>query len=81
MKSAWKIAAVLIGLALFGWYLAQADLPAVWDAIGRLGWAAPLVLLPYFVVYCVDCLAWSRTLLVHRSVVRRLRTSERPGGP
>lgn len=62
MKGGWKIAAFAVGLGLFGWYLSQADLPAVMDALRTLGFLAPLILLPYLVVYCFDCLAWSRTL-------------------
>jgi putative membrane protein len=43
---------------LFAWYLSRADLQAVWSAIARLGWLAPLALLPYLTVYVVDCAGW-----------------------
>ena len=57
MKKGWKIIAIAIGLALFGWYLAQADLRTVLNALATLGPWAPLILVPYFIVYCFDCLA------------------------
>ena len=62
MKAGLKIFALLLGLCLFAWYLLQADLRTVWAAIASIGLLAPLILLPYLVVYCVDCLAWSMTL-------------------
>lgn len=62
MKAGWKIAALAAGLALFGWYLAEADLGTVAREIAGMGWAAPLVLIPYFVVYISDCIGWRFTL-------------------
>jgi uncharacterized protein (TIRG00374 family) len=29
------------------------------DALRRLGWLAPLILIPYFLTYVADCLGWS----------------------
>jgi glycosyltransferase 2 family protein len=58
VKTFWKILALLAGLALFGWYVSRADLRAVGEVLGRLSWLAPLVLLPYFIVYIVDCVGW-----------------------
>lgn len=58
MKLFWKAAVLLAGLALFGWYLTSADLRSVAEVLVRLGWLAPLILVPYFVVYVVDCLGW-----------------------
>lgn len=56
-------ALLLVGvLALFGWYLTKLGLTQVFEVIARLGAWAPLILIPYFVVYIVDCLAWSQTL-------------------
>ena len=62
MKLFWKVLLLAAGLALFGWYLAGIGLDSVWRAILSLGPWAPLVLVPYFVVYLIDCLAWSQTL-------------------
>jgi uncharacterized membrane protein YbhN (UPF0104 family) len=47
-----------VGLALLGWYLSRVNLAEVGTVLARLGWFAPLVLLPYCVVYTVDCLGW-----------------------
>jgi putative membrane protein len=58
MKAFWKIIALLIGLALFGWYLSRTDLRAVAEVLSRLGWLAPLALIPYLIVYIVDCIGW-----------------------
>lgn len=58
MKTFWKITALLAGLALFGWYLSRADLRAVGEVLSRLGWLAPVALVPYFCVYVVDCIGW-----------------------
>jgi len=62
MKRGWKIAALALGAALFCWVLGQADLGAVWQALRKLGGWAPVLLLPYFVVYLVDCWAWALTM-------------------
>lgn len=58
MKTFWKPLALLAGLALFGWYLSRADLRSVGEALGRVGWLAPVILVPYLFVYVVDCLGW-----------------------
>lgn len=58
MKVFWKTFILLAGLGLFAWYLSRADLQSVGAAIARLGWLAPVALLPYLIVYVVDCVAW-----------------------
>jgi putative membrane protein len=58
VKTFWKILFLLAGLAWFGWYLSRADLQAVGEVLGRLGWLAPLTLVPYFCVYVVDSVGW-----------------------
>ena len=58
MRRALQWLALAAGLGLLGWYLSQLDWKAAGDAFRRLGWMAPLVLVPYFVVYMVDCLGW-----------------------
>ena len=62
MRLFWKLLSLAAGLALFGWYLARIGVEPVWRAILSLGPWAPLVLGPYLVVYCADCLAWAQTL-------------------
>ncbi|HOX04299.1 MAG TPA: flippase-like domain-containing protein [Candidatus Paceibacterota bacterium] len=58
MRSVWKLTALMIGLALFGWYVSGVDWRAVGRALGGLGGLAPAALIPYFCVYIVDCLGW-----------------------
>jgi glycosyltransferase 2 family protein len=58
LKILWRTLFLLAGLALFGWYLSRADLRAVGEVLGRLGWIAPVALVPYFCVYTVDCVGW-----------------------
>lgn len=62
MKWLWKAVVLALGLAFFGWYLYRVGPAAVGHAIASLGAFAPLVLVPYSVVYVVDCLAWARVL-------------------
>lgn len=62
MKLFWKALIALLGLSIFGWYIAKLGPSQVWKIIAGIGRWAPLVLIPYFVVYIVDCLAWSQTL-------------------
>ncbi len=62
MRTFWKLLFVAAGLTLFGWYLHNIGPEAVWAAIISLGVWAPFVLVPYLVVYVVDCLAWVQTL-------------------
>lgn len=62
MKAHLKTLLLVSVLALFGWYLAKLGPAKVFEEIARLGAWAPLILVPYFIVYLVDCLAWSQTL-------------------
>jgi uncharacterized protein (TIRG00374 family) len=62
MKFALKLVLLGGGLALFGWYVQRVGWGEITAALRQLGWAAPLVLVPYGVVYVVDCLAWRWTL-------------------
>jgi len=66
MKPAWRILALAIGLCAFGWYLSQVGLKNISDSLRQLGAFAPLVLLPYSLVYMMDCLAWIQTLPRHQ---------------
>ena len=62
MKVAFKLLLFGVGLALFGWYVRRVGVAEIASALRQLGWAAPLVLVPYGVVYLVDCLGWRWTL-------------------
>src|SRR5262245_19766691 len=59
VKLAARILLLSLGIGIFAWYLSNAELREVWQALEKLGWMMPLILLPYFLVYCVDTIAWS----------------------
>lgn len=58
MKTALRILFAILGIALCGWLVSHADWPSIRTNLARLGWAAPLVILPYTVVYMADTLGW-----------------------
>jgi uncharacterized protein (TIRG00374 family) len=49
-----------LGLGLFGWFIHRAGPAEILANLTRLGGWAPLVLLPYFLVYAWDTLGWHR---------------------
>src|SRR5207253_955874 len=51
-------ASVALGLGLLGFLIYHADVDAIHDHMGELGWTAPLVLLPWVFVVCTDALGW-----------------------
>jgi putative membrane protein len=54
--------AVAVGLAILGWLLHHAGLDPVWQRVRALGWASPLILVPYALVTMADALGWRYTL-------------------
>ena len=62
-------ASVAIGLGLLGFLIYHADVDAIHDHMGELGWTAPLVLAPWIVIVCTDALAW-RCALSPEAVAR-----------
>ena len=56
------------GLALLGWLLHHIGFQPVWQRLRVLGWAAPLVFLPYLLVTVVDARGWRLTLPVPQRV-------------
>jgi glycosyltransferase 2 family protein len=58
MKRTLKVMLLLLGLALFAWFVRRAGVSAITDAFRQLGWLAPLVLVPYALVYLADTLGW-----------------------
>jgi len=54
--------AVAVGLAILGWLLHHAGLESVWERVQALGWASPLILVPYALVTLADALGWRYTL-------------------
>lgn len=58
MKLALKLLLALVGLALFGWFVHGAGVHEIGRAFARLGWFAPLALVPFFGTYLLDTLGW-----------------------
>jgi glycosyltransferase 2 family protein len=49
---------LILGLALFGWFIHRAGPAEVWANVRQLGWCAPIVLLPFLLVYFCDTWGW-----------------------
>lgn len=58
MKIAVRALLLILGLALFAWFVHGAGPGEIWRTCANLGWLAPLTLVPYGVVYAVDTLGW-----------------------
>lgn len=54
--------AVLVGVVLLVWLMAHAGFDELHEQFDKIGWLAPLVLLPYAAVAIVDALAWKYVL-------------------
>jgi putative membrane protein len=48
----------LLGLSLFGWFIHRAGPGEIWAHVQKLGWFAPVIVLPYLVVYLLDTWGW-----------------------
>ena len=58
MKLALKLFVAALGLALFAWFVQRAGVGEIARAFSNLGWLAPVVLLPFGLVYLLDTLGW-----------------------
>ena len=58
MRTALRWTLLLLGLALFGWFIYQAGPAEILASVRRLGWLAFVVPLPFFLVYLFDTWAW-----------------------
>jgi len=58
VKAALRWTLLLLGLALFGWFIYRAGPAEIFASVGRLGWLALVVPLPYFLVYIFDTWGW-----------------------
>lgn len=56
--SAWKWLALAAGIGLFVLLAGRVDWGEVGRILVRIGWLTPLLLVPFFIVYLVDCLGW-----------------------
>ena len=64
---------LLIGIGLFAWILAHADLAAVWRQVRHFRWEFGLIFLFYAVIFGLDTLGWQFALT--RRSQRRVRWS------
>lgn len=58
MKVAIRVILLLLGLALFAWFVQRAGPAEIWKTCLSLGWYAPVALIPYAVVYVADTTGW-----------------------
>ena len=58
MKLVLKFLIAAAGLALFGWFVHRIGLDTISHAFRTLGWSAPLILLPFALVYFLDTIGW-----------------------
>ena len=58
MKTALRWILFLLGLSLFGWFIHRAGPAEIWANVQKLGWLAPVILLPYLLVYGLDTWGW-----------------------
>jgi putative membrane protein len=58
MKHFLRVLVLVAGLALFGWFVHRAGAAEIWRTVSRLGWSAPLVLVPFTCTQAADALGW-----------------------
>src|SRR5438552_7522121 len=58
MKLALRFITAGAGLALFAWFVHRTGVDTIPRAFATLGWSAPLILLPYTLVYLLDTVGW-----------------------
>jgi uncharacterized protein (TIRG00374 family) len=58
VKLALRLIIAAAGLALFGWFVHRIGADTIARAFATLGWSAPLILLPYGLVYLLDTVGW-----------------------
>jgi uncharacterized protein (TIRG00374 family) len=67
-KAGLRLILLAAGLMAFGWYLGRSGIREASGAFVKLGVLAPLVLLPYFLVYIVDAIGWRLTFAAQMPV-------------
>jgi uncharacterized protein (TIRG00374 family) len=58
MKTALRLLIVSLGLTVFAWFVKGAGAAEIWHTALRLGWLAPLALVPYAFTYGADTFGW-----------------------
>ena len=62
MNRALRVAGLLLGIAILGWLVGQADVAALLGAFPRIGWGFLLILAARAATIAVDCAAWNLLL-------------------
>ena len=75
-----RVLFLLFGLALLVVLVTQVDLAKVKTYLAEMGWAFPLIFLPYIVVYCSDTLGWKFAFGPSLSIPFRTLFLTRVGG-
>ena len=58
MKLTLRLIIAGAGLVLFAWFVRRSGVNTISRAFTTLGWSAPLILLPYALVYLLDTVGW-----------------------
>jgi uncharacterized protein (TIRG00374 family) len=58
VKLALRLIIAAAGLALFAWFVHRIGADTISHAFATLGWSAPVILLPYALVYLLDTIGW-----------------------
>ena len=58
VKAVLKWMVLSLGLGLFGWFIYRAGPGEIYANLIRLGWFAPVVVMPFFLVYALDAWGW-----------------------
>jgi len=58
LKATLRATLLLLGLALFGWFIYRAGPAEIFASVAHLGWLSLIVPLPFFLVYVFDTLGW-----------------------
>ena len=58
MKLALRLIIAGAGLALFAWFVHRTGIDTISRVFATLGWSAPLILVPYALVYLLDTIGW-----------------------
>jgi len=61
VKKGWRIILLAVGLALFAWFIQRTGWPDIRDTFAKLGPWMFVALIPYAIVFTIDCVGWRFT--------------------
>ncbi len=61
MKKIWRLLLLAVGLALFAWFIQRTGSADIRDTFAQLGPWMLLALVPYTIVFTIDCIGWRFT--------------------